>query len=490
MKTYHRAPPRNAPEKRIAGPDESRAGVSAVRLQNLAQPLIHDFSRISFDAIPGRRAGLRSGVSPLRSGRKDDASGSFQFSSAGMTAPVQRQVATADATAAPQSPAGQAVHSRGDASGGVPGRRPNSTGLPDRLKARLERMSGLSMDDVRVHFRSPVPSRLEALAFTEGTHIHVGPGEEKHLPHEAWHVVQQKEGRVRPTMVLNGVAANLDPNLERDAQQFSNSYAAVGTPHLGHRGRLGSKGPPVKQFTYGDLQKAKNWWGRFDTSYKDASNYVGPKINRLLKTYKGNANNQNPLEQRLPDEEGEYASQGLEHNAHELMTKGGGYLYQSRLQANFEKEGHQTKSGFSNKEHPDFTMRKDDGPSVVVEAKTTAKTDYLAALKGAVAQIAKRHSTHGLISIQVSDFELGVQINREGKEQVDAQTKIYLKDWKIPQTRNYDEIEVEFRDFQMTKIYSASYVFQQGTIKETEVKVAEGYGQPQSKSGPKMDTTT
>jgi uncharacterized protein DUF4157 len=487
MKTYHRAPLRNAPEKRIAQPDESRAGVSAARPQNLAQPLIHDFSRISFDAIPGRRAGLRSGVSPLLSGRKDDASGSFQFGSAGTTAPVERQVATADATAAPQSPPGQAAHSRGDASGGgVPSRRPNSTGLPDRLKARLEHMSGFCMDDVRVHFRSPAPSRLRALAFTEGTHIHVGPGEEKHLPHEAWHVVQQKEGRVRPTMVLNGVAANLDPNLERDAQQFSSSYAAIGTSHMGHRGGLGSKGRPVKQFTYGDLQKAKNWWERFDTSYKDASNYVGSKINRLLKTYTGNANNQNPLEQRLPDEEGEYASQGLEHNAHELMTKGGGYLYQSRLQANFEKEGHQTKSGFSNKEHPDFTMRKDDGPSVVVEAKTTAKTDYLAALKGAVAQIAKRHSTHGLISIQVSDFELGVQINKEGKKEVDAQTKIYLNDQKIPQSFGYEQIQVEFRDFRMTRIYLASYFFKKGKIDQAEIKVAEGYGQSQ----PKMDTTT
>jgi hypothetical protein len=25
------------------------------------------------------------------------------------------------------------------------------------------------------------------------------PGQEQHLPHEAWHVVQQKQGRVKPT---------------------------------------------------------------------------------------------------------------------------------------------------------------------------------------------------------------------------------------------------------------------------------------------------
>ncbi|HAP61901.1 MAG TPA: hypothetical protein DCR93_21180, partial [Cytophagales bacterium] len=33
-----------------------------------------------------------------------------------------------------------------------------------------------------------------------GTDIHLAPGQQKHLPHEAWHVVQQKQGRVKPTL--------------------------------------------------------------------------------------------------------------------------------------------------------------------------------------------------------------------------------------------------------------------------------------------------
>ena len=33
----------------------------------------------------------------------------------------------------------------------------------------------------------------------EGQDIHIGPGQEQHLPHEAWHVVQQKRNRVKPT---------------------------------------------------------------------------------------------------------------------------------------------------------------------------------------------------------------------------------------------------------------------------------------------------
>ena len=44
--------------------------------------------------------------------------------------------------------------------------------------------------------------RLDAVAFTQGSEIHVAPGQKRHLPHEAWHVVQQAQGRVQPTTQL------------------------------------------------------------------------------------------------------------------------------------------------------------------------------------------------------------------------------------------------------------------------------------------------
>jgi hypothetical protein len=51
-----------------------------------------------------------------------------------------------------------------------------------------------------------------------GTDIHLGPGQEKHLPHEAWHVVQQKQGRVKPTIQMKGkVNINDDIGLEKEA---------------------------------------------------------------------------------------------------------------------------------------------------------------------------------------------------------------------------------------------------------------------------------
>ncbi|NVK35326.1 MAG: DUF4157 domain-containing protein [Rhodobacteraceae bacterium] len=94
----------------------------------------------------------------------------------------------------------------------------NNTGLPDKLKSGIENLSGHSMDDVKVHYNSNMPAQLSAHAFAQGTDIHLASGQEKHLPHEAWHVVQQKQGRVKPTLQMKGrVSINDDPKLEKEA---------------------------------------------------------------------------------------------------------------------------------------------------------------------------------------------------------------------------------------------------------------------------------
>jgi len=96
--------------------------------------------------------------------------------------------------------------------------KPNNTGLPDNLKSGIENLSGLSMDFVRVHYNSTQPAQLNALAYAQGTDIHVAPGQEQHLPHEAWHVVQQAQGRVQPTMQMKeGIPINDDKGLEHEA---------------------------------------------------------------------------------------------------------------------------------------------------------------------------------------------------------------------------------------------------------------------------------
>ncbi len=97
----------------------------------------------------------------------------------------------------------------------------NSTGLPDNLKAGIENLSGMSMDNVQVHYNSDKPAQLNAHAYAQGTDIHVASGQEKHLPHEAWHVVQQAQGRVQPTtQMAGGTQVNDDSSLEKEADDM------------------------------------------------------------------------------------------------------------------------------------------------------------------------------------------------------------------------------------------------------------------------------
>lgn len=100
-------------------------------------------------------------------------------------------------------------------------------GLPGHLRTGLEKLSGLDLGGVRVHYGSAKPAQLQALAYAQGNDIHLAPGQEQHLPHEAWHVVQQKRGRVRPTLRLGGVEINDDPGLEKEASDMGSRAAAM-----------------------------------------------------------------------------------------------------------------------------------------------------------------------------------------------------------------------------------------------------------------------
>jgi hypothetical protein len=92
--------------------------------------------------------------------------------------------------------------------------------LPSELRTGVESLSGMDMGNVRVHYGSPLPARLNALAYAQGPNIHLARGEEKHLPHEAWHVVQQMQGKVQPTTRVEGVGVNDDAALEREADRM------------------------------------------------------------------------------------------------------------------------------------------------------------------------------------------------------------------------------------------------------------------------------
>ena len=90
-------------------------------------------------------------------------------------------------------------------------------GLPGNLKMGIEALSGQSLDNVTVNFNSSKPKALNAHAYAQGQTIEIGPGQERHLPHEAWHVAQQLQGRVRATQHDMGVPINDDKSLEHEA---------------------------------------------------------------------------------------------------------------------------------------------------------------------------------------------------------------------------------------------------------------------------------
>lgn len=104
----------------------------------------------------------------------------------------------------------------------------NHTNMPDKLKLGLEELAGVDLSAVRVRYNSSQPSQFNARAYAQGTDIHLGPGQEKYLPHEGWHVVQQLQGRVQPTIQMQGTLLNDDDGLEHEADVMGAKARVVG----------------------------------------------------------------------------------------------------------------------------------------------------------------------------------------------------------------------------------------------------------------------
>lgn len=163
--------------------------------------------------------------------------------------------------------------------------QPASTkGLPAGLRAGVEALSGMDMSNVTVHRNSAKPAQLDAKAYAQGNEIHLGPGQETHLPHEAWHVVQQREGRVAATSQLAGAPINDQQTLEREADvmgaralQLKRSDATQGTSLPGRPLAVAQRGgDDVAQFK-GPRKYAENFKDQKDqfVNWLKASGIVG-----------------------------------------------------------------------------------------------------------------------------------------------------------------------------------------------------------------------
>ncbi len=99
-----------------------------------------------------------------------------------------------------------------------------STGIPVHMKHYIEDKTGLSYDDVRVHYNSNQPRQFKALGYTQGKNIYLRQGQEKHLMHELCHVAQQKKGLVKPTSFIENNAINDNEELEKEAELCEEKY--------------------------------------------------------------------------------------------------------------------------------------------------------------------------------------------------------------------------------------------------------------------------
>jgi hypothetical protein len=99
----------------------------------------------------------------------------------------------------------------------------SASGLAPRTRDRLERAFDTDLSSVRVEHR-PEVAAIGARAYTRGERISVAPSQrldtaagQELLTHEVAHVVQQRQGRVRPQVQFGAVGFNLDAGLETEA---------------------------------------------------------------------------------------------------------------------------------------------------------------------------------------------------------------------------------------------------------------------------------
>src|SRR6056297_2328506 len=103
------------------------------------------------------------------------------------------------------------------------------TSMPDDVQIKMENFFGEDFSDVNIHKDSENAPSLSSLAYTQGNDIHFAPGQydpssqkgQELLGHELSHVVQQREGRVKPDGQQNKADANVntDEGLEKEADE-------------------------------------------------------------------------------------------------------------------------------------------------------------------------------------------------------------------------------------------------------------------------------
>lgn len=105
--------------------------------------------------------------------------------------------------------------------------------LPEDVQFQMESSFSQDLSNVKIHKNSRRAKELNAHAFTEGNDVHIADG--KYNPttnegkaligHELTHVIQQKSGRVSPTVQFNRIGINTEDHLEKEADTIGERVA-------------------------------------------------------------------------------------------------------------------------------------------------------------------------------------------------------------------------------------------------------------------------
>lgn len=256
-------------------------------------------------------------------------------------------------------------------------KKANNTGLPDNLKSGVENLSGYSMDDVKVHLNSDKPSQLQAHAYAQGTDIHVAPGQEKHLPHEAWHVVQQKQGRVQPTMQMKeGVAVNDDKSLESEADTMgakAEEIDAVPTQlrALPHNKTTDSANDVIPK------NNSPHEWHAVQQNYNPA------KTHQLFPTHRGGGNEDENLTPRNRiDTQGDKKGLSTFRNIMDAMEK---YRYPNQvIETDNLKETTFVENGGTKSSHVSIVPKKNENNAELIAWSKGQRHGYTQDVKNAI----------------------------------------------------------------------------------------------------------
>ncbi|GAB4477635.1 MAG: hypothetical protein OHK0057_27590 [Thermoflexibacter sp.] len=105
--------------------------------------------------------------------------------------------------------------------------------LPAQLKTQMESSMNADFTGVKIHTNSSEAKQMGAKAFARGNNIHFAQGYynpdsqkgKEMLGHELAHILQQRQGKVKPTGTSGGYAVNTDDSLENQADNIGKKAA-------------------------------------------------------------------------------------------------------------------------------------------------------------------------------------------------------------------------------------------------------------------------